>query len=228
MPNTMQRLMENIDNRVIRERVLIFLSLLAVTFLLWNFLLQSRFDNQRAALEMEAQRISSEQKLLESRITELTLSMANDPAIMKKTEITALDQRITDVETQLSGLSQGLISVAQLPKALEDVLQKTSAIKVLQVRTLPVDELRLAEQATISGSTANASEKGVGTGVYKHAVLIRVSGNYGELVQLIRQIESLPWRIYWESLDYRVTAYPDATVDIRVFTLSSEEGLLGV
>ncbi len=228
MRDVIQKLMDNIDSRVIRERVLIFLSLLAVTFMLWNFLVQGRFDGQRAALELEAQRISSEQKLLESRITELTLAMASDPAIMKKSEITALDQRITEVETQLSGLSQGLISVSQLPQALEDVLQKTSLIKVLQVRTLPVTELELTTPLAAEDAAQTDLKKLPGTGVYKHGVSIRVSGSYGQLLRLLREIESLPWRFYWESLDYRVTDYPDAQVDIRVFTLSSEEGLLGV
>lgn len=224
MPDAIQKIMETIDSRIIRERVLIFLSLLAVVFLLWDFLLQGPFDKHRAALELEAQQIASEQKLLETRITELTMALASDPAIMKKNEIHSLDQRITEVDTQLSGLSQGLISIAQLPKALEDVLQKTAAIKVLQVRTLPVEELRLVEQPAVN----TAAPKETGTGVYKHAVLIRVSGNYSQLLQLIREIESLPWKVYWESLDYSVSRYPEASVDIRVFTLSSEEGLLGV
>ncbi len=228
MSNAIQQLMEKIDSRVMRERVLIFLSLLAVVFVLWNFLVQGHFDKQREALVLEAQQIGSEQKALESRVTELTLALANDPAIARKNEIAHLNQRITEVETRLSGLSQGLIGVAQLPKALEDVLQKTAAVNVLQVRTLPVDELRLTNSA--SGEIANspASKDTGGTGVYKHGVLIRVSGSYQQLLQLLTDIEALPWRFYWESLDYRVTEYPDATINIRVFTLSSEEGSLGV
>lgn len=229
MSNAIQQAMEKIDSRVIRERVLIFLTLLALVFFLWDFLLQSRFDNERKAIELEAQQIVSERQALEGRISELTLALATDPTIVRKNEINQLTQRITDVETQLSSLSQGLISASQLPKALEDVLQKTSAINVLQVRTLPASELQLAEEKK-EAQSANAATPVVeaGTGVYKHTVLIRVSGSYAQLLNLMTEIESLSWRFYWESLDYRVTEYPDAEVDIRVFTLSSEEGLLGV
>jgi MSHA biogenesis protein MshJ len=59
-------------------------------------------------------------------------------------------------------------------------------------------------------------------------VLIRVAGSYAELIQLMKEMENLKWKFYWESLDYTVKQYPDAEVEIRVFTLSSEEGLFGV
>lgn len=228
MPNPIQPIMEKIDSRVMRERALIFITALAVVFLVWNLLLQSRFDKAREALELEAQQISSEQKTLEGRISELILSVASDPAIARNHEISQLNQRIADVESRLAGLSQGLIGVAQLPKALEDVLQKMTAIKVLQIRTLPASELRLATSVATTPASGTAVAAESGTGVYKHGVLIRVSGTYQQLLALMLEIEGLSWRFYWESLDYRVTQYPNAVIDIRVFTLSSEEGLLGV
>lgn len=228
MPNAIQQLMEQIDSRVMRERVLIFLTLLAIVFVIWNFMLQQRFDDERKALNTEVQAISTEQKTLENRISELTQALASDPAVAKTSEINLLNQRIAEVESRLSGLSQGLISATRLPKALEDVLQQTADIDVLQVRTLPASELRIAAKVDASSATAAGKAEEGGTGVYKHAVLIRVSGSYAQLLQLMTKIESLEWKFYWESLDYLVTRYPEAIIDIRVFTLSSEEGLLGV
>jgi MSHA biogenesis protein MshJ len=54
--------MEKIDNRLLRERVLIFITSLAVVFLLWNFLVQARFDKERATLENQQKQVSTEQK----------------------------------------------------------------------------------------------------------------------------------------------------------------------
>lgn len=228
MSNSIQQLMEQIDNRILRERVLIFLTILAVIFFIWNFLLQARFDDEAKAIELETLEIESERHTLESRIAELTMTMASDPALVRQNEITQLNKRIDEVEARLSGLSQGLIGAALLPKALEDVLQKTTAITVLQVRTAPATELRLATKAPETVASVNVPVEEGGTGVYKHSVLIRVSGNYAQLLQLLTEIESLPWRFYWESLDYEVNHYPNAIIDIHVFTLSSEEGQFGV
>lgn len=226
MPPVITNLLEKIDSRVLRERVLIFLTLLAVIFLLWNFLVQARFDRERDALQAEATKVASEQQALQTQMSTLAMAMASDPAIAKTNIIQKLNTDIAAVEARLSGLSQGLISAEQLPKVLEEVLLRTSSVKLLQVRTLAATELQLV--AAASDVNSDGKPASGGTGVYKHGVLIRVAGSYPQLIQLMTEIEALQWKFYWESLDYTVKQYPNAEIDIRVFTLSSEEGLLGV
>jgi len=220
------KIVEQIDGRILRERVLIFLTLLAVVFVAWNFLVQAPFDRERKRLEAEAGKLTTEQHALEAHISTLTMAMASDPAITKAKEIRSLNASVAEMEQRLSGLSQGLISAEQLPKALEDVLQRTASVKLLQVRTLAATELQLT---SVKSDPAGGTKPEIhGAGVYKHGVLIRVAGNYSQLIQLMTEIEALQWKFYWESLDYTVKEYPNAEIDIRVFTLSSEEGLLGV
>lgn len=225
MSPAIKNLAEKIDARILRERVLIFLTLLTVIFLLWNFLVQARVDRERANLQAEADKIVTEKKSLEIQLNSLAMSRASDPAIVKVNTIAKLNTDITEVETRLAGLSQGLISAGQLPKVLEEVLLRTASVELLQVRTLTATELQLTMPAV---PEASGSATTSGTGVYKHAVLIRVAGNFLQLIQLMQELENLEWKFYWESLDYTVTQYPNAEIDIRVFTLSSEEGLLGV
>ncbi len=224
MPAFLQKLMEQIDSRVMRERVLIFLSLLAVIFLLWHLLLQSPIDKTAARLDGEIAKLTKEQQDLEVKIATLMLAMASDPAITKRKEIDSLQASVAQVTALLSGLSQGLISAELLPKVLQDILARTASVQLLQVRTLPASELQLT--APVASTTTGIITSG--TGVYKHSVLIRVSGSFTELVKLLQDIEALEWKFYWESLDYTVKNYPNAEIDIQVFTLSSEEGLLGV
>jgi MSHA biogenesis protein MshJ len=225
MPSLLTNLMEKIDSRILRERILIFLTLLAAIFFIWNFLLQAKYDNQRTALKSQQTQIITEQRNSESQLATLTQSMASDPAIAKKNEIDALTRKIEAIEAQLSSMGQGLISAELLPKVLEEVLQRTSKVKLLQVRTLPATELQLA---AVNTGVNNSQQNANGTGVYKHGVFIRVAGSYSQLIKLMQEIESLDSKFYWEALDYTVNQYPEATIDIRVFTLSSEEGLLGV
>ena len=226
MPPALAAFFAKIDSRILRERVLIFLTLLAVMFFLWNFLVQANVDNLRNNLQMEADKLSSEQQSLQTQISTLALAMASDPAIAKNNDIKKLSGEIAEVEEKLSGLSQGLISAEHLPKALEEVLLRTAGVKLLQVRTLGASELQLA--GVVTENNTDGAKKISGTGVYKHGVLIRVAGSYIQLIQLMSEIEALQWKFYWESLDYSVKQYPNAEIDIRVFTLSSEEGLLGV
>lgn len=222
----LQQVSSKIDARNLRERVLIFVTLLAVVFLLWQLLVQSAIDNTTKTLHSEQAAVDKNRQELEAKIASLTLSMASDPAIGKRKNIDQLQTSIAQVETRLAGLSQGLIAAGQLPKVLQDVLTRTTSIRLLEVRTLPVQELQLPGLANTPTPTPATSSNGAG--VYKHGVLLRVSGSYAELLKLLRDIEALEWKFYWESLDYTVKSYPEAVIDIQVFTLSSEEGLLGV
>ena len=222
----LEKLQEKIDSRVLRERVILFVTALAIVFMLWNLVVQSRFDLKTTALRADLDKIAAERKQTETQITAFVMAAASDPAILKKNEITALKQQIAEVENKLSGLSQGLISAEELPKILEEVLLRTASVNLLAVKTLPASELMLTTVDTTAPDDAKEIQQG--TGVYKHAVVIKVSGSYPQLVQLLTAIEALEWKFYWEGLDYKVTQYPEAEILIRVFTLSSDEGLLGV
>jgi MSHA biogenesis protein MshJ len=211
-------LAEKIDSCNYRERVLILLSVLAVIYLLWTLLIQSSIDKEKMKIVLDIEKIDAEIKEQETQAIVLSGSIAQDPTILKNGEINRLKEKIVTIEEKLSHLSQGLIKAEQLPKILEEVLQRAQNLKIVQLKTFPASELILIHEQSQS----------LGTGVYKHEVLIRLSANYQQLLALIKEIELLEWKFYWDSLDYTVKQYPNAEIDIHVFTLSSEEGLLGV
>lgn len=226
MSPAFERLQEKIDARVLRERVLLFATALAVVYLMWNMLVQAQFDQQQQTLRTNIEAVAAERKQVETQLTTIAMATATDPAKYKKNEIDTLKQKIRVVDEQLSGLSQGLISAEELPKILQEVLVRTATVTLLKVQTLPASELTLTKVDTATPDNTQSIQQG--TGVYKHAVLLKVSGSYMQLVDLLTAIEALEWKFYWESLDYKVTHYPQAEIIIRVFTLSSDEGLLGV
>jgi len=96
---------------------------------------------------------------------------------------------------------------------------------------LPAQELQLVQTNSDAAPAAQpnpAAAEESSAGVYQHAVELRVSGNYNQILHFLIALERLPWRFYWQSLDYKVEHYPNAEVTLRVYTLSSEEGLFGV
>lgn len=222
---------EKIDARIMRERVLIFLSILAFIFMIWNFAIQSSIDKKIQETQANLESLATQRVALQTQITAATQSLLNDPDKQKKEQIAQLQSDIQGVETQLQNVSQNLINAEYLPQALQEVLQKTRNLTLLEVKTLPARELQFVDasqtkQAEPQTSTAPAAESNVG--VFQHVVELRVSGNYSQLLQLLTELEQLPWRFYWQSLDYSVDKYPNAETKVRVYTLSSEEGLFGV
>ena len=226
---SLKKWQEKIDERVIRERALIFLTLLAAIFMLWNFLIQSHFDQAANNLHEQLSALASERTALQTQVAAATQILLNDPEKEKKSQVTQLQADLEGIETKLQNLSQSLIKADQLPLALQQVLQKTSQLTLLEVNTLPVRELQLvAEGEPVANAGMKSKADATSAGVYEHAVEIRVAGTYSQVVQFLMALEQLPWRFYWQSLDYKVVQYPNAEMTLRVYTLSAEEGLFGV
>lgn len=222
------QLQEKIDARVMRERTLIFLTVLAFVFMLWNFVVQSSIDKHTQETRAQLDLLATQRTTMQTQIAAATQSLLNDPDKQKKAQITQLQTDISGLENQLQSVSQNLIKADQLPQALQEVLEKTSQLTLLEVKTLPAKELQLvAATAENNAQPAPASEE-TKAGVFQHVVELRVSGSYSQVVQLLVALERLPWRFYWQDLNYSVDHYPTAEVILRVYTLSSEEGLFGV
>lgn len=216
MPVWLSKVQSDIDRRNIRERVLLLCSALAVVGALWLFLVYDPLNDRRGALQAQLSSLDSRHSAQAEQLAEL--SAAGDPDADLRRQIDALERQISELDEGLSSLAQGLIGAERLPWMLSEVLEQTAQLTLLDVKTLPVRELPLAG--------ARSGEQT--TGVYRHTVSLRVTGNYFQVLDFVRSLESLQWRFYWDRLDYRVTRYPDAEVEIRVYTLSAEEGLLGV
>lgn len=213
-----QQTRERFEAQSLRERALLLLCLVAVVIGFWQWLVEIPAEGQRAEMSRELEALASEQQALEAQKAAL---VSGGPGQSARRELAALESRREALDERLAGLSQGLVSAEQLPEMLQQVLVSTTELRLDRVRTLPVEALPLAG--------ASAGEDGeAATGVYRHTVELRVSGDFFEVYAFIERLESLPWRFYWERLDYEVAGYPLGEVRLRVYTLSAEEGLLGV
>jgi MSHA biogenesis protein MshJ len=220
---------EKIDARIMRERALILLTVLAFIFMFWSFVVQSSIDKKTQETRASMAALATQRTTLQTQIAATAQSLLNDPDKQKKEQIEQLQTDIKGVENQLQSVSQNLIKAEQLPQALQEVLQKTEQLTLLEVKTLPAQELQFIDVTTTTpGSQQPAVTEEARAGVYQHTVELRVSGSYSQILNLLTALERLPWRFYWQSLDYSVEHYPDAEVTLRVYTLSSEEGLFGV
>ena len=223
-----------IDDLSLRERALVLFSLLTLLYVLWDALLFAPQATQTTLLQSQ---LATQLAQVNAKHDEWALFKsiadegASSPEHLKqqalKRELAALDER-------LASLSQGLVAAADLPMLLQNVLSQSLGLHLVSVQTLAVEPLPLqggdAESVSTSpsGSAQIDPPASESVGVYKHSTSVKIKGDYFQVLEYVRRLESLPWRFYWDSLSYSVSTYPQADIEIRVYTLSAEEGLLGV
>ncbi len=217
-----QKLQDQVDELSLRERALIFLSGTAVIVMTWNFLFFVPQNNVRDSLNLQMGAI---QKKLIVRTQEATAlaQMVSSSADLKKAQL-LIDLRLesANLGSEMSEASAGLIPANELLDVLREVLAQSNELEIDRIEILPPEKLALDLNSLIMTGKAVASGN---QGVLKHTVELSLQGSYFDLLRYLQGLEALPWRLYWDSLNYQVSGYPMGDIELRVSTLSMSEAL---
>jgi len=212
-----------IDGLKMRERALVLFTALAVVYLLWDMIVFSPLAEANASLNKQVSAVEKKIHAMEQEQQAILLAVNADPDRDLKQRIDDLSQQLSELDHSLAELSLGLVPVDQLAKILHDVLLNTDELELQHLRTLPVEEIFLS-----SSPSPDDGAVGDGTGVYKHRVAVTVKGGFHQLMAYLTRLEQMNWRFYWDELQFVKDRYPNAVIELRVYTLSTDEGLFGV
>ncbi len=219
---------EKVDALAPRERALVLFTVLAVIYFCWDFLLFSPVAaaNEKLNADIDARQSEISAATQEERVLLTTASF--DPDLKLKNEKREIEKQIEEQENALASLSLGLVPVDQLASILQDVLNKTGRLQLQNMKTLPVEEVQLRGAADKTPEQTLESSQKNEAGIYKHSVGITIKGSYFELLRYLQELEAMDWRFYWDELNFEQDKYPLGIFELKVYTLSTDEGYLGV
>ncbi len=223
----MNSLLARFDALTRRERILVAVAVSALVIFASN-LGNTQLERRQLRLAAEQQEIANERLLVDASIQVFQQASGKDPDRDRREIISRLTDKEAALEQEIQSLSANLVSREQLPRLMQDVLQEIDGVKLLGVDTLPAVPLQTSGQGN-SAATPDSADAAPGESVtlYRHAVQIRFSCSYAGLRRYVAALEALPWRLYWEALEYVVADYPTGQAALEVFTLSTATGLFG-
>ena len=202
-----------------RERMMMTLALVVILLLGgWQLLVTPQLAKKQAAEDRLAS-LSDEVRALEQQRRTLEEQVSEDPNEPLRKRRAQLQQRLQRYDQQLEELTTGLISPTEMVALLREMLAEHDGITLLSVNH------ERAQPVALDGNS-NAGEES--TGLYSHPVSVTVEGRFHEILDYLGDLESLDERLGWRSLDYSVSGWPEARVEIRLHTLSLHEEWLGV
>ncbi|MFT5082907.1 MAG: MSHA biogenesis protein MshJ [Lentisphaeria bacterium] len=207
-----------------RERIILAFSVLAALYCIFYFLFLDSMDKRKVQLQSRLTIANRDVTTLTVEEKVLAKAVLNDPNATKKQTVHLLQLQLNNLDENLEHISTGLIPSEKLPQALHDVLNSMGSLKLIGMTTKTPLKLQLIDQAASQEGGESAAEL---LGIYKHAVDVQLEGNYFAIASYLQALQKLPWKFYWESIDYRVEQYPKAQAVIEVYTLSTEKGLIG-
>jgi MSHA biogenesis protein MshJ len=203
----------------LREQVLILLCGLAVLILIiFTFFLEPLLDDSK---KLKQNIVSAEKEMtsLARQVVDLTNKLKTDPNVPILKRISMLESRIQSIDRQLGEQTNSLVPANKMAGMLESVLAGSKRLKLIELRSIAPTPLLLEQRQTIDEPVA---------GLYRHGVSLIFEGSYFDIQQYLERLEALPWQFYWKKFDYLVGDYPTASVELEIYTLSTNKAFIGV
>ncbi|MFA3791457.1 MSHA biogenesis protein MshJ [Aliiglaciecola sp. SL4] len=201
-----------------RERALTFIAVLALILLGGYVILVEPVLDEWEREKMEIQRQSTEVNSLDGKTAILQKTLQEDPDAAIKARLKSVQRKISEADEMLNAQTANLVPASRMPILLEQVFEQFDQLKLIEMHSIaPAPLLKLEEEQALTD-----------VNLYQHGVQITLQGGYFEIQKYLEKVEALPYQFYWKKFEYKVEEYPDASVQIEIYTLSTSRAFIGV
>ncbi|MEO5331526.1 MAG: hypothetical protein H7839_05835 [Magnetococcus sp. YQC-5] len=208
-----QKLLAQVERMSRRERVQLMVTLMVILGGAWFQFALEPFKKERAVLQRQRVKIETSMRDVAVLEQEILVRKEQNPDLVEQNRIAALKQEVAQLDKQLDEGTLGMVSPAEMIQAMKSMLTRDSGLTLVQVE--------------VPAAVNLLQESDAGGHVYKHELILRFSGGFPDLLKYLQDLERLPWKFFWESVQFVVTDYPKAFITLKIHTLSLTTGLLG-
>lgn len=198
-----------------REKYTAFIG--ALLLALWLFMLQLLVPAFEELRKVEQEIASATMTVQQQSNTLIALQQQAgvDIDANYKVELESLQHQEQELQQQISKLTSYFIGSERMASVLQDVLKSSNNVKMKSVIAKSPVPLTFSEQGT--------DNKAV---IYQHSTVVVLTGNYFALAAVLERLDTLSWSLGWQSIDYKVTEYPDAELTLHLLTVSDNESYI--
>lgn len=214
MTTSIEQFQERFASLSKREKQMVVGATLLLIWGIWDNLLNQPLQKKNLAVQAEITSLQTQLQAQQQIAKQIADLGSHDPNSSNRDKLAHLQQSVTGLKQQLSLGEKKFVSSQMMANALRDMLTQHGKLKLIALETLPASPFGDKDQQPVW--------------VYRHALTMTLQGDYFSTLDFLKALESLPWRIHWDSISYQVKDYPVAETKIQVYTLSFEEDWLGV
>lgn len=198
-----KRLAARIDDMTLRERAILFAAgSLIIVALAYAALIDPALTRQKVLVDS----VNRDQSQLTAVRGEIGKLLREDGrgSSPEQEAVRALEDRLAQTQAALSARQREFVTPERLPGLLREILARS--------RRLKLESLRLVSSSAPKGGQSE-----------RRGVEIRLTGTYLDLLQLLAELEGLPVKLLWGSLDLQTRQYPEVDLTLNVYALSAPQ-----
>ena len=228
MKARLEQLQVRIDAMSLRERALLFASLVALVFILWNTALVSPLEKKQQQVRQTIDSLQSQIANLDAQSQAILTRHNQDPNAPVRAHLAVVNRQLSRLDAQIEQTVKSLVPPRQMAKLLEAVLAQKTRLKLIKVESLGSRPLVTPKKDDKNKAGGEDSGKTPEVGVYRHDLRLTFEGDYLATLDYLRALQEKHKAFFWDGLDIVMEKYPTAMVTITVHTLSLDKGWIGV
>lgn len=205
----LQQAFDRIEALELRERILLLTAAIVVLYLAIDSLglqptlkAQQVTEQNMTGMEMKLGALREQANLLNYKTSEDSRQSRLESRDRLTGELAALDESIL---RQLGAL----VDPTQAAQVLEQVVSKHQGLKInsLQANSAPLDQIDIDQEHTAD--------------LNQYQLEIELEGGYINLLRYLQALETLPWKFFWQNVDFQVSEHPRAVTRLQLYTLGA-------
>jgi MSHA biogenesis protein MshJ len=168
---------------------------------------------------------------INAEITQKLKEAEADPDAPVRARLAATREESARLGETLRSMQQGLVPPERVAPLLESILRANGRLKMVSLRTLPVEPLSgLGAGKRSGGALPDAAAEDPAAKpipkrelLFRHGVEVTVRGSYLDMVDYMTALEGLPTQLFWGKAQLEVEEYPSVRLTLTLYTLSLDE-----
>lgn len=219
----LKQLAERIDALSVRERGLVFVSMLAVLYLVAYNVVFAPLRTEQVRLERELKSRYQQAQTVDKQLNALLSASDSGADVQNRNKLAALRQQLAELDENMDRMTAGVVTPKEMAKLIEQMLTRNRNLSLVKLEALPATSID--EQAK---PAAEAPAGAPGDTVYRHGMRVEFTGRYFDIVDYLKTLEKLPWKVFWGEVSLEVGEHPTSKVTLVIYTLSRYPGWIGV
>lgn len=224
----LQKGSEYFESYSLRERVLASVTIITVLFISWDTWLMTPEAIKQEQVLTDMQNLNHKIEDITTQLTAADTQPLRHQSIQKKQRIDEIERILKQLKQQQNSLAGEFIAPQKMVSVLRDMLETQSSLVLTQFRSLGTRPLFPENTASIEKKIKDEAAPHQTYKIYKHGVEIIFEGDFFSTLHYLQTLEDMPWRFYWDTVNYQVLEFPQARVTITIHTLSLDKRWIGV
>jgi MSHA biogenesis protein MshJ len=221
------KLAARVDAMSQRERIMVFAGTAAALVFVAQMSVIGPLLRKQELLRSQVVQQQNNIAGINAEITDKLKAAEADPDAPARARLGETRAESARLGESLRAMQQGLVPPERVAPLLESILRANGRLKMVSVRTLPVEPLSgIGERKGAGGALPEAAAvKGQARRelLFRHGVEVTVRGSYLDMVDYMTALEALPTQLFWGKAQLEVEEYPSVRLTLTLFTLSLDE-----